>query len=265
MADELTNERLSMEQVSEFLDGSSLDIIRDIAPHDPMYAYAPDYYFKAGQSALRNIRLAMLAGQVQKVDRILDFACGSGRVLRILKAAFPDADLTACDVQPEAVEFCEQTFGVTGVTSAHDPDDVELDGSYDLIWCGSLLTHVDADRWVRFVKLFESALAPGGVAVFTTYGRFIAERRLRKRDHPLDLNEEQIEGVLHDYDDEGFGFRAGFCPELNFGDCVATREWVSAQLEKTPALQLLLYIEGGWGVYRNEWSQDVIACAKAWD
>jgi hypothetical protein len=81
---------------------------------------------------------------------------------------------------------------------------------------------VDADRWVRFVKLFESALAPGGAAVFTTYGRFIAEQRLRQRDHPLDLNEEEIEGVLRDYDEEGFGFRAGFCPEVNFGDCVAT-------------------------------------------
>jgi SAM-dependent methyltransferase len=265
MADELTNAQLRMDQVSEFLDGASLDIIRDIAPHDPMYGYAPDYYFKAGQSALRNIRLAMLAGQVEKVDRVLDFACGCGRVLRILKAAFPDADLTACDVQPEAVEFCVNTFGAKGVLSAYDPEEVELEGGYDLIWCGSLLTHVDADRWVRFVKLFESALAPGGVAVFTTYGRFIAERRLRNRDHPLDLNEEQIEGVLRDYDEQGFGFRAGFCPELNFGDCVATREWVCTQLEQAPTLQLLLYVEGGWGVYRNEWSQDVIACAKAWD
>jgi SAM-dependent methyltransferase len=265
MADELTREQLTMDQVSEFLDGASLEIIRDIAPDDPMYEYAPDYYFKAGQLALRNIRLAMLAAQVQKVDRILDFACGSGRVLRILKAAFPNAHLTACDVQPDAVEFCVNTFGATGVTSAYEPEDVELEGNYDLIWCGSLLTHVDADRWVRFVKLFESTLAPGGVAVFTTYGRFIAEQRLRQRDHPLDLNEEEIEGVLHDYDEEGFGFRAGFCPEVNFGDCVATREWVCRQLEKVSQLQLLLYVEGGWGVYRNEWSQDVIACAKAWD
>jgi SAM-dependent methyltransferase len=265
MADELTHERFGMDQVSEFLDGSALDVIREIAPGDPMYRYAPDFYFKAGESALRNIRLAMLAGQVQKVDRILDFACGGGRVLRILKAAFPEAHLTACDVQPDAVEFCVNTFGATGVVSSHDPDGVELEGNYDLIWCGSLLTHVDADRWVKFVKLFESALVPGGVAVFTTYGRFIAEQRLRTRDHPLDLNEEQVEGVLRDYDREGFGFRAGFCPELNFGDSVATREWVCAHLEQAPALQLLLYVEGGWGVYRNGWSQDVIACAKAWD
>jgi SAM-dependent methyltransferase len=265
MPDELTNEQLSMESVSEFLDGSSLEVIRDIAPDDPMYGYAPDYYFEAGQSALRNIRLAMLAGQVQKVDRVLDFACGSGRVLRILKAAFPDADLTACDVQPHAVEFCADTFGATGVVSAHDPDDVELEGNYDLIWCGSLLTHVDADRWIKFVKLFEKALAPGGVAVFTTYGRFVAEKRLRARDHPLDLDEQQVKGVLADYDTKGFGFRAGFCPELKFGDCVTSRAWVMKQLDKAPQLQLLLYVEGGWGVYRNEWSQDVIACAKAWD
>jgi SAM-dependent methyltransferase len=263
MTDELTSEKLSIERVSEFLDGTALDVIRDIAPDDPMYRYAPDFYFQAGQSALRNIRLAMLAGRVEKVDRILDFACGGGRVLRILKAAFPDAHLTACDVQPAAVEFCVNTFGAAGITSAYDPEDVELDGNYDLIWCGSLLTHVDADRWVRFVKLFESALAPGGLAVFTSYGRFIADRRLRQRNRPLDLNEEEIEGVLRDYEETGFGFRPGFRPDLNFGDCVATREWVCAQLEQAPKLQLLLYVEGGWGVERDEWSQDVIACARA--
>jgi SAM-dependent methyltransferase len=265
VADELASEKLSIEAVSEYLDGGSLEVIREIAPGDPMHGYAPDYYFEAGQSALRNIRLAMLAGRLEKVDRILDFACGGGRVLRILKAAFPHAHLTACDVQPEAVEFCVNTFGAEGVVSAYDPEDVDVGGSYDLIWCGSLLTHVDATRWVGFLKLFESALAPGGVVVFTTYGRFIAERRLRNRNHPLDLNEEQVVEVLHDYDREGFGFRPGYCPELNFGDCVATREWVGTKLEETPSLQLLLYIEGGWGVARDEWSQDVIACAKAWD
>ncbi len=260
----MANSSAASTQINEWLDGSSLDVIRDIAPDDPMYQYAPDFYFEAGRSALRCVQLAMLTAQRDTFESILDFACGGGRVLRFLKAAFPDARLTACDVTPEAVEFCARTFGAEGILSDHDPKKVRLDAQYDLIWCGSLLTHVDAKRWDTFLKLFEGALIPGGVAVFTTYGRFVAEKRLRERNHPLDLDEKQVGRVLDDYDRKGFGFAAGFCPELNFGDCVASRTWVSEQLKKVPTLELLMYTEGGWGTYRNEWSQDVIACAKAW-
>ena len=39
-------------------------------------------------------------------ESILDFGCGFGRVLRMLKAAYPEARLTAADVKREGVDFC---------------------------------------------------------------------------------------------------------------------------------------------------------------
>ena len=150
---------------------TSLDVIRDVLPDDPMYFHYPgaaEQYFEYGPSALRSIELAMSAANLERVERVLDFACGGGRVLRYLKVAFPDAELTACDTWPDGLEFCVQTFGAKGVVSAVDPADVKLDGPFDLIWCGSLLTHVDREPFVEFVRLFESCLAPGGVLVFTT-------------------------------------------------------------------------------------------------
>ena len=96
-----------------------------------------------------------------------------------------------------------------------------------MIWCGSLLTHVDASKSIGFVKVFEALLAPGGVAVFTTYGRFTAEA-LRKRENTLSLEDEQIEGLLRDYDSTGFGYFERL-PDLGLGDCVASRAWVGAR------------------------------------
>src|SRR5436309_14349941 len=110
------------------------------------------YYFEYGETAVRLIRLAMDAtgtGQVP-THNVLDFPSGHGRVLRTLKAAFPRARLTACDIDHDAVDFCAETFGAEPIYSDEDPRAIELPGQYDLIWCGSLFTHLDAPRRAGF-------------------------------------------------------------------------------------------------------------------
>jgi SAM-dependent methyltransferase len=247
-------ELLGVAELNELLEGRSLEVVTDVASFDGMHNYAPELYFEAGHSALRHIRLAMLTAGLEQVDSILDFASGAGRVLRTLLAAFPDAALTASDVWKPGLEFCSGVLGVETVESSPEPAEVDLQGQFDVIWCGSLLTHVDARKWTGFVKLFEALLAPGGVAVFTTYGRFTAEA-LRKGENTLSLTDEQIEQLLRDYDSTGFGY-FGRLPDEGLGDCVASRAWVGAQMEQAPTLQLVLYTEQGW------LGQDVIACTK---
>ena len=77
---------------------------------------------------MQSIQLAMFAAKLERVESVLDFACGGGRVLRSLKAAFPDAELTACDTWQPGLRFCVETFGAKGVVSASDPADVRLGG-----------------------------------------------------------------------------------------------------------------------------------------
>jgi SAM-dependent methyltransferase len=255
VADPVPVDEFTTPGVSDLLRGDALDVVRDIAPNDPMYEFAPDLYFRAGSDALRCIRLAILAAELQTVHRVLDFACGKGRVLRTLKAAFPQADLVASDTWREALEFCSRVFGVTTIRASLRPEEVELDGSFDVIWCGSLLTHVGHDRWLGFVKLFESLLARGGVVVFTTYGRFMAEN-VRTGEELLTFSEEQAQEVLRDYERTGFGFCPSFRPEQGQGDCLASPSWVCQQLDATPSLEFLLYMERGW------LGQDVIACTR---
>jgi SAM-dependent methyltransferase len=250
-------EQTSIARFREWLEDGSLDVSREILPGDQLYNVAyrlggAEFYFRAGHRAVRCIRLALLAARRDTVESILDFASGAGRVMRYLKAAFPDASLTACDVLAQQVEFCERAFGAAGVVSKDDPAELELDAPFDLIWCGSLLTHVDADRWPGFLKLFESALSPDGVVVFTTYGRYVAHL-LRTGENLLNLTEEQAKEVLRDYDATGFGFHA----TPTDGDCVASRPWVCARLDEIPGLNLVIYLEASW------MGQDVIACTRS--
>ena len=175
--------------------------------------------------------------------------------MRYLRAAFPEASLTGCDVLEFQVRFVERTFGATGVVGTGEPEEIELPGPYDLIWSGSLLTHIGGERWMRFVKLFESVLAPGGVVVFTAYGRNIV-KEVRNGNNHLGMTADQAEEILREYDETGFGFQVTppFPPQ---GDAIITAEWFCRQLHQVPSLDLLLYSEAAW------LGQDVIALTKA--
>src|SRR3954467_990164 len=136
-------------------ESTSEGVISAIAPGDGMYLGDNRTYFRVGYSALRSIRLALALADKPDVANILDMACGHGRVLRMLKADFPRARLTACDINRGGVDFCAETFGATPVYSAERPEEIRLPGSFDLIWCGSLFTHFDRDRWPGFLDLLQ--------------------------------------------------------------------------------------------------------------
>ena len=247
----------SRNSVRELLDVEALEVIGDVSPRDGMHTYAPTLYAEAGQTGLRMIRLAMLVASVPRAGKLLDFASGAGRVLRYLKAGFPQAAITACDVRPQDIDFCVKTFGVNGIVSNREPEKIELDGPYDVIWCGSLLTHVNADLWVRFVQLMAGQLAPGGVMVFTVYGRFVSNM-VRSGENLLSLTADAAARAAHDFDTKGFGYGAvEGAPADGYGDCLASPPWVTTKLrEATPELDLVLYTERAWI------GQDVIACTK---
>src|SRR5437870_5495298 len=101
-------------------------VLRD---HPPDHALS--HYLESGRAALT------AAGKTD-VRRILDLPCGHGRVLRVLKAAFPGAALTACDIDRDGVDFCASRFGAEPVYSVEDPGRIPVRGPFDLIWVGSL-------------------------------------------------------------------------------------------------------------------------------
>src|SRR5438552_19193144 len=96
---------------------------------------------------------------------MLDLPCGHGRVMRFLKATFPHAQLTACDLNHGAVDFCAMTFAAHPVYSELAVPSIPLRGKFDLIWCGSLLTHLRKEMCAEFVAMFQRLLESGGLAV----------------------------------------------------------------------------------------------------
>jgi SAM-dependent methyltransferase len=228
------------------------EFIRDISPNDQMHMSTPDVYYRFGLTALAYIKLALRAAGQREPKSILDLPSGYGRVLRMLKAAFPDARITACDIDRAAVDYCVRTFGAVPGYSTEVPEEIDLPAGFDLIWCGSLLTHLNADRWRGFLALFEQQLSADGVVIFTVNGRTIAnDVRSGKRKFGI----EDHSRLVRRYARGGFGFEPYTHSDGGYGISLSSPSFVWKELEQHPGLKLLMYTEGGWNG-----RQDAVAC-----
>jgi SAM-dependent methyltransferase len=217
-------------------------VIKEVSPDDWMHKKSGDTYFITGRNALKSIRLAMLESGKSSFESILDFGCGFGRVLRMLKAAFPEAQLTACDIRRDGVDFCATAFGAKPVYSSLDISEIDLQGPFDLIFCSSVFTHFNASQWAAFLPHFESLLMDRGLLLFTTQGRRTAEL-FRRRELQWGLTEEGIQKMLSDYDKTGFGF-SNYSDNVDLmGISLSKPSWVFAQIEKLPSLRLVTFRE----------------------
>jgi SAM-dependent methyltransferase len=255
---------------------SPIEPIATISPQDEMYAGHRDHYFGVGQSALACIQHALDTAGAPPPQSILDLPCGHGRVMRFLHAAFPSARLTACDLLRDGVDFCAEQFGAEPVYSTEDPREIELDGPFDLIWCGSLLTHLDERGWRDFFHLFGSLLAPEGVMVVTTSGRFVIELlkvhvrgadaalpqssqeyyERRAREYFADIPDDEAARMLEQCETTGFGY-ADYARTPGYGVSVAKPSWVCALAETVPGASILTCLEQGW-----DNTQDVFSCVR---
>ena len=224
-----------------WLDEEPANVIADISPNDNMHARNRRWYDRAGQLAVKQVRLAMLAAGRDRLDSILDFGCGHGRVLRTLKAGFPQASLTACDINRDGVDFCAQAFGATPAYSSTDPAEISIDDRFDLIWCNSFFTHVDREGWDRFLPFLESLLSKDGIFIFTTAGRRAVQKL---RDQPSRwmlrwmLREDIRAGFLEDYARDGFAHRDS-PNSTGWGYTAASPAWVCGRIQAVTDLRLL--------------------------
>jgi SAM-dependent methyltransferase len=242
-----------------------LDVDRvstEISPEDGMFENNPEHYFSVGQSALRCIKLAMLAAGKDDFRSILDFGCGYGRVLRVLRAAFPEAELTACDISKNAVDFCASTFDAEPVYSSEDIGDLRISKQFDLIWCGTLLTNVDEFQFSVLLRLFDSLLRDQGVLVCTTHGPFVTHR-LRTGACDYGMDAAVVPQLLKQHDATGFGY-ADYPQEVRarlgvkrYGISLSSPSWVCREIERLGRLRLLTYTERAWDNH-----QDSVACIK---
>jgi SAM-dependent methyltransferase len=215
-----------------------------------------DHYISVGISAVKLIQTALNESgrTLNEGSNILDFPCGYGRVLRYLKETFPQADIYGGDIDQHAVNFCKKEFGMIPVQSDINFNKVKFPVSYDLIWVGSLFTHIDSQDFQNLLKTLISSLKEKGVLIFTTHGK----ECLNQLDS-YGLGSIKPSSMRMKLENTGFVFQP-YPGQSNYGISITTRTYVIETVNKffKDKVKLIFYKKRGWDHH-----QDVYAFQKA--
>ena len=208
------------------------------------------HYKADGTSAIDIIFRAMLATKISSFAKILDMPSGHGRVLRHLIAAFPQSEITACDIMPDAVQFCGDEFRVQSVLSQDDFSTLNFDSQFDLIWCGSLFSHLPQHKFVDCLRLFSRSLSPGGLAILTLHGRFSVSVG-----SGFYLPVEKFHRVEQAYRDCGFGYADYADTETpltnNYGVALSSPSFVLKHVEDDVSVRIVSFKERDWNNHQD--------------
>ncbi len=207
------------------------------------------HYLTVGLSALRAIQAALTATGKTDIKKILDLPCGYGRVLRVLKVRYPEAEIFAAELNRQALRFCTEEFSVRSFESRVEFDEVNVAESFDLIWCGSLLTHVDENSSRNLLRLFCQHLSPGGLCVFTTHGEKTLEN-LESGNFRYNLSKAGQQRVLQAYHNHGFGY-SDYRFRSGYGISLSTREKILEMADTAGDWQEVYYQQRGWDNHQD--------------
>ena len=227
-----------------YADYENSAVSEEIHPNDHMYNSGQPWYYLVGTSAIQSILGGFALSHTSQVNRVLDIPCGHGRVARQLRAAFPNADIYFCDIDREGVEFCADKFAGTGIHSRPDLTTVALPGNMDLIWVGSLFTHVDYERTQSWVRYLVEHLAPKGLLVATFHGAFT---RKHFSDDPINLGGGDWSKIVSELDATGYGY-ARYADESigDYGISIARASRIMDMAGAIKGTRIISYTERGW-------------------
>lgn len=200
------------------------------------------HYMYGGRCALKNCIDALTSAGAESPKSVLDFPSGHGRVMRFFKAAFPEAELWAGDLNEPGVQFCEQQFGAKQLVSKLDLKQVEMPRKFDLIWCGSLATHIDQPRVIELLDLLTGGLSEGGMLGITTCGRPAIWTQLNMFKF---IDDALFNSAVRQFEISGFGY-ANYPGTSTYGMTWISPTWMYKYLENREDITLVSFAEKGW-------------------
>ncbi len=130
--------------------------------------------------------LARAGRPLQAGQRVLDFGCSGGRMIRWLKPYAADCEILGADISAGHIIWCKQNLTphfnfLVSTTLPHLPFE---DRYFDLIYSGSVFTHIEdlADAWLLELRRI---LQPGGLLYVTIHDENTIRLLEQEQQHAL--------------------------------------------------------------------------------
>lgn len=214
------------------------------------------HYLARGYEGLGFVDAALKSSNAPKPARILDYASGYGRVARWLKAGYPDAHLACADIDQNALISITDHIGAETFLLDKAFSDQQYSSGYDVIWCGSIFTHISEANAKVLLSNLVKALNGGGVLVLTTHGEFV-QSRIETGEKLYSLKQDQRERVVSQWAD-GVPYIFESYPHMTDYGISMVREAHFGDLARSAGLKQIFYEARGWGRH-----QDVFAFSKS--
>ena len=103
--------------------------------------------------------------------RVLDFGCGSGKVLRHFLPEAELCELWGCDIDTRSVDWINAELNppLHAFANGEAPPLDQPAESFDLVWSVSVFTHL-TDHWAGWLAELHRVLRPGGLAIISFLG-----------------------------------------------------------------------------------------------
>lgn len=137
------------------------------------YGETADEYLSMGREhvAVMERLLAQSGADLQNLTRIFDFGCAAGRMLRFLPRGH---ELWGADIKADTISWCEQNLPFNFLAATTFPHLPFEDGYFDLVYAGSVFTHIIdlPDAW--FLEL-RRVVRKGGYIFITIHDKHTLE------------------------------------------------------------------------------------------
>jgi len=208
-------------------------------------------YLSVGISAIRCIQEALKNKSNDfKVNSVLDFAGGSGRVLRFLKVKFPNADIYISELDKNALKFCNKHLNVKSFISKIHFNEIKNPQKFDLIWCGSLFTHIDEQHAIELLKFFYEHLSDKGMCVFTTHGTLSIKWLEEGKKNTYGIPVASQQKIVKEYFSNGYGY-ADYPNEPGYGISAVTHHRLTEIAKSIGNWNEILFCEHGWDNHQD--------------
>ena len=123
-------------------------------------------------SGVKEILIAE-ARPIESFQRILDFGCGCGRVIRFFEGLPKSCELFATDIDPEAISWCRENLKDLATFSRNN-DEPPLDfapDSFDFILAISVFTHLPESLELAWLGELRRIARPGAILLLSVHGQ----------------------------------------------------------------------------------------------